>query len=147
MSVPLPAWRRERAAYPATVEIQTRYQDLDTLGHINNLAMGVILGEGRARFNFGMLSPQPDIAAGERWLIARVDTHYLAEAHFPDPVEVAVGVGRIGRTSWTIWSAAFQPGRCVALCDATVAVRDPHGAKMLPDALRAELERYRITAE
>ena len=127
-------------AYPHHVPVETRFQDLDPLGHINNVAMAALFEQARVRFNRQHLLPfgrheQPHV----RWLVARVDVNYLAEAHFPDPVDMASGIGRVGGSSWTMLSAGFQQGRCVALCD-TVIVYTANGAPAaLPDALRSTL--------
>jgi len=34
-----PEWRQERARYPHTCMIQTRYADEDRFGHVNNIAI------------------------------------------------------------------------------------------------------------
>eukprot|EP01037_Dinobryon_pediforme_P028908 gene28908-32358_t len=106
--------RLDPAAYPFTVTIQTRFQDLDVLGHINNVAMAALFESGRVRFNQAIkLHGWP----GQRWLVARVEINYLAEGHFPGDVEVATGIGEIGTRSWTLLSAAFQNGVGIATCD------------------------------
>ncbi len=131
-----PAWRTQSARYPHAQEVPTRFQDLDPLGHVNNVAMAAIFESGRVAFNRRFNWPR---GQGARVLIARVDLSYLAEAHFPAAVMVANGVGRVGRTSWTIFAAAFQEGACVALCDATLVVTGPEGARPLSDGFRWQL--------
>jgi acyl-CoA thioester hydrolase len=42
------------SAYPHSETIQTRFQDLDPLGHINNVAMAALFESGRVRFNQAM---------------------------------------------------------------------------------------------
>lgn len=138
------AWRSESAAYPYAFTVQTRFQDLDTLGHINNVAMAALFETGRVGFNHSMESRNLR-AKGERWLIARVDISYVAEGHFPDDVVVMTGVGDIGRSSWSLLSAAFQNGKCIATCDCTLVWTDANGGRPLPDEFRAELERNRVT--
>ncbi len=136
--------RLDPAAYPHTTSIETRFQDLDTLGHINNVAMAALFEAGRVRFNRQFLTRDEEFRAGEaaaglRWLIARVEINYLAEAHFPAPLEVTSAIGRVGRSSWDIAAAGFQSGTCVALCDATLVLTGPAGAMPIPDAFRARL--------
>lgn len=129
-------WRTERAAYPFGGVITTRFQDLDPLGHINNVAMAAIFENGRVRFNHS-LGLKTRANAGERWLIASVALDYLAEAHFPDDIEIASGIGCVGRTSWSILSAAFQNGACVATSEAVLVLTGPDGAIALPDEYRS----------
>jgi len=128
------SWQRDRTSYPFSTVTETRFQDLDPLGHINNVAMAALFENGRVRFNrnLGLERREP----GDRWLIASVAIDYVAEAHFPDPVEVLSGIGRIGTSSWDIYSAAFQGGVCVATCITTLVVTSKTGAKPISDPLR-----------
>ena len=137
-----PAWRTDAARYPHAQEVPTRFQDLDPLGHVNNVAMAAIFESGRVAFNRRFDWPRGE---GTRVLIARADISYLAEAHFPAPVTIANGVGRVGRSSWTMFAAGFQEGRCVALCDATLVYTGPDGSRPLPDDFRAQLEGALVT--
>lgn len=128
------SWQCDRTSYPFSTVTETRFQDLDPLGHINNVAMAALFENGRVRFNrnLGLERREP----GDRWLIASVAIDYVAEAHFPDPVEVLSGIGRIGTSSWDIYSAAFQGGVCVATCITTLVVTSKTGAKPISDPLR-----------
>ena len=133
--------RLNPGTYPHSETIQTRFQDLDPLGHINNVAMAALFESGRVRFNQSMR-----LAGwkGHRWLVARVEINYLAEGYVPADVEIASGIGEIGTRSWHILSAAFQHGAAIATCDTVVVMSGEHGATALPDDFRAELERYRV---
>lgn len=132
------SWQRDPVSYPFSTVTETRFQDLDPLGHINNVAMAALFENGRVRFNrnLGLERRQP----GERWLIAAVTIDYVAEAHFPDPVEVMSGISRVGTSSWDICSAAFQNGVCVATCVTTLVLTDKTGAQPIPAALRARYD-------
>ena len=136
MSKPEP-WRTDPAIYPFSSPTQTRFGDLDTLGHINNVSMAGLFENGRIMFNRSLgLAHIP----GERWLIANVSIAYMREAHFPKDVIIASGIGRIGTTSWMIASAAFQADQCVALCDTVVVYTEGHTAVPLPDEFKAAFE-------
>jgi acyl-CoA thioester hydrolase len=130
--------------YPYATSVETRFQDLDPLGHINNVAMAALFENGRVRFNRELLVERKRRVAGERWLIARVEVNYLAEGHFPDPITVTSGIGRIGTASWDIVSAAFQNGQCIGLCDTTIVRTNELGSAPISDAFRAELDGYRF---
>jgi acyl-CoA thioester hydrolase len=131
-------WRRSIEAYPFSVAIPTRWADLDMLGHINNVSMAGLFEEGRGRFNRSLELPRDRKTT--RWLIAAVAINYLAEAHHPHDVTIASGIGHVGTKSWTILSAAFQQGQCVATCDTTLVFTDETGAAPFPDAFRAKFE-------
>ena len=130
--------------YPYATSVETRFQDLDPLGHINNVAMAALFENGRVRFNRELLVERKRRVAGTRWLIARVEVNYLAEGHFPNPITVVSGIGRIGSSSWDIVSAAYQNGKCIGLCDTTIVCTDENGSKTIGDEFRAELEGYRF---
>lgn len=137
------SWRLERASYPFAVMTQTRFGDMDFLGHLNNVAYAALFENGRVRFN-RLLDERTRRAKGERWLVAAVVIAYLREGHFPDDVEIASGIGRIGSSSWVIEQAAFQKGQCIATCETTLVYQGAdRKAKPLSPSFRAELERHR----
>lgn len=137
------SWRLIPASYPFSAATQTRFGDMDFLGHLNNVAYAALFENGRVRFNRS-LEERKLRAKGERWLVASVAINYLREGHFPDDVEIASGIGRIGSSSWVIEQAAFQNGVCIATCDTTIVWQGVDGrAKPISEAYRAELETRR----
>jgi acyl-CoA thioester hydrolase len=138
MTRPAP-WRLDPAAYPLSEEIGTRYQDLDTNGHLNNVAFAALFESARVKVNRAT-RPQDARPANERSMVASVAIAYLAEGSFPDPVTVTSGIGRVGNSSFTIEQAMFQRGRCIATCDTVVVVRTDDQCKPLRPELRASLE-------
>lgn len=136
------SWQVDRANYPFSHVTETRFADLDLLGHINNVAMAGLFEHGRGMFNHSIEIQRR--APGQRWLIVRVEINYLAESFFPDPVEIASGIGRVGSSSWDIASAAFQNDQCVATCMTTIVLTDDNGPSLIPDGLRAEFDRLRV---
>jgi acyl-CoA thioester hydrolase len=163
--MPRPApWRLDAAAYPHRQAVQTRFQDLDVLGHLNNVAFAALFETGRTKFNrdaalwgrrsdqrhAGGMSPtgagsqsEPS-GRGRRAVVAHTEINYLAEGQYPDDVEVATGIGRIGGRSWEILAAMFQGGRCIATCDVTIVMDKDEDGGGLPDPFRAELTRWTV---
>jgi len=141
MSRPEP-WRRDAGAYPFAFDVQTRWADLDLLGHINNVSMAGLFEEGRGRFtsSLNLVRATRDV----RWLIAGVSINYLAEGHHPLPVTVASGIGHIGTRSWTVFSAAFQDDICIATCDTATVYTDKTGAMPIPEDYVAILSKWLI---
>ncbi len=134
-------WRLDPACYPHREAIQTRFRDLDPLGHINNVAMSALFESARVRFNRSMgLSGW----AGHRWLVARVEIDYLGESFFPDDVEICTGIGEIGNRSWHILALALQNGEPIAASDVVIVMSASGGLTALPDDFRAGLETYRV---
>jgi acyl-CoA thioester hydrolase len=132
------SWRLDPAVYPFSFDVATRWGDLDMLGHINNVSMAGLFEEGRGKFTHSLDMHRE--TKGVRWLIAGVEIAYLAEAHHPAPLTVASGIGRIATTSWSVLSAAFQGGKCVATCETTTVYTDANGAATVPEDYRRKLE-------
>ncbi len=133
------SWRLDAASYPVHLDLQTRFQDMDINGHLNNVAFAALFESGRVLLN-REIRPWADRPANERTMVAAVEINYLAEGNFPDPVLIATGIGRLGTSSWTIVQAMFQNGRCIATCDTVVVCRNDGEAKPLRAAMVAELE-------
>ena len=131
-------------SYPVTVTVEPRFQDLDPLGHINNVAMAGIFEAGRIKFNHLNGTAGLPRAPGDRLLIASLAINYIAEAHFPGLLHIASGIKRIGTASWEIASAAFQNDICVATCDCTLVYTDTQGARALRPEFVALLEKVRL---
>ena len=133
------SWRLNPASYPVCIELQTRFQDMDINGHLNNVAFAALFESGRVLLNRDV-RPLDARPANERTMVAAVEINYLAEGNFPDPVQIATGIGRLGTSSWTIVQAMFQNGCCIATCDTVVVCRTDGQAKPLRAAMVAELE-------
>jgi acyl-CoA thioester hydrolase len=136
------SWQLDPASYPFSHRTETRFADMDVLGHINNVSMAGLFEHGRGMFNHAIEVQRR--AAGQRWLIVSVSLDYIAEAHFPEHVDVASGIVRIGNSSWDIASAAFQGGECKATCITTIVLTDANGPTAINEDLRAEFERLTI---
>lgn len=99
----------ERNAYAVRQPIVTRWMDNDAYGHVNNViyyswfdtAVNAVLVEA------GLL----DITAGATiGLVVESGCRYQRPIAFPEPVEIGVRVGRIGRTSIRWELAVFTAG-------------------------------------
>ena len=136
-------WRLDPAAYPVAESFQTRFQDLDLNGHLNNVAFASLFESARVLLNRAV-RPWGDRPANERTMVAEVTIAYLAEGRFPGDVAIASGIGRIGTSSWTILQAMYQDGRPIATCDTVVVCRTDDAARPLRGELRSALEELLI---
>lgn len=141
--MPRPApWRLSPDSYPHSAAIQTRFQDLDVLGHLNNVAFAALFETGRTKFNH--TAELWNTVKARRSVVAQVEINYLAEGSYPEDVEIATGIGEIGGRSWQILSAMFQHDRCIATCDVVVVMdKDAAGAD-LPDAFRQRMGEWQV---
>lgn len=140
---PLPR-RLDPAAYPHLDTIQTRFQELDVLGHLNNVAFAALFETGRTRFNHAV--GLWNAVRARRSVVAQMEINYLAEGSYPEDIEIASGIGDIGGRSWQILAAMFQGGRCIATCDVTIVMDKDQDGEGLPDAFKARLGEWRVQA-
>lgn len=135
-----PAWRLDRAAYPVSTTIQTRYHDEDMLGHVNNIAVAAYYDEARSRFSHEVFR-KANVLKRVRIVTAASSVSYLGEVfHGDDGAEVVTGILRIGTASYDLGQAMFQRGRCVGICTTTFVQASKEGSSPLSPELRAALE-------
>lgn len=134
------SWRLDAASYPIHHTVNTRFQDLDPNGHLNNVAFAALFEHGRVRLNLDVRNPKAR-PEDERTMVVVVTINYLGEGHYPDDVTVCTGTGAIGNSSWEIVQAMFQNGRCIATCDNVIAARKGDGPLPHSEEMRAALAR------
>ena len=115
------------ARYPFSCSIATRFGDLDTNMHVNNVALVSMLEDSRVRFHAACGFNVP----GQDWtsMVASLAIEYLAQAHYPEPLQVHCAAASVGRTSYRIKQLVRQSGRAVAFAQGVlVCVREgqPH---------------------
>ena len=133
--------RRDPAAYPWRVELQTRFADLDVNFHLNNVAITRFFEETRIRFNWESITAGVPVER-PRYLVAHIAVDYLGEGRYPLPVLMTYAVGDIGRSSFRCAMAMFQAGACIALSDSVLVYRGDAGPAPLPALLKARLEAF-----
>ncbi len=131
-------------SYPLSVTVPSRFRDLDTLGHLNNVAIGSFYEEGRAELNRVCFPVEMRRKHAMRMLIADVHIQYLREAHYPGDLIVGAGIGHIGRTSYRIDLALFQKGECVGVCETVLVNTDGEKNAAIPEEGRVALEAVRV---
>lgn len=136
------AWQLDPASYPVSLVTQTRFQDIDPNRHLNNVAFATMFENARVRFNRA-LRPWADRPKNERSMVAAVTINYLREGSYPDDVEIASGVSKIGTSSYVIAQAMFQHGHCIATCDSVIVCRTDGEGKPLRQAVVDELEKMK----
>ncbi len=129
--------------YPFVSDVATRFQDLDLLGHINNVAMTGMFEE--ARYIFGQQAGFSEcLSPGSRIMVASVQVHFLSEAFHGDPVRFYIGVGYLGSSSWRLRALGRQGDKAVMIGDASIVHATSSGPAPLPSGLRTILEGLRM---
>lgn len=145
MKKPDPA-RLNPAVYPRTIEITTRFGDMDINHHLNNVAYARYFEEARVSFNRTLfLGPDghrlPELDAF-RVMVAAIQIAYLREGHYGPPVHIGIGISRVGNNSFEMAAAAFQDGTCIATHDAVIAAKATAGG--LPQVLKEKFKDWML---
>lgn len=111
------------ARYPFHCEIGSRFGDMDTNQHLNNVALASMFEDARVRFH--RASGYSQASTGASTMIASFAIEYMGQAFYPDPLTLYAAVEKMGRTSYTISQFAMQNNRPVAYAlSVVVCVRD-----------------------
>ena len=130
--------RLDLTSYPLLKLIPTRLSDVNAARHVSNTAIAGIYDD--ARYDVLMqVVPEGERSRGNRTVMAQTNLRYIEEIHHPDPLTVATGVSRIGRSSFELFQGLFSAGRCVGLCDTTYVYCDAAGPAAVDDAKRTTL--------
>lgn len=118
-----------------------RFQDVDRLGHVNNVAIAAYAESGRVEL---LESVAPDALEARDipyWVIARLEIQFRAQALYPGQIHIGNRVLRAGNTSLTLGQGMFAGERCVATTESVVVLVDPDTGRgtPLPEGVRAAL--------
>ncbi len=85
--------------FKSKTEISVRYDDLDTLGHVNNKIYLSYLEESRIKYMTDVLGFKKDSLAFDV-VVGRIDISYLSPLYLNDTVFVYTRISRIGEKSF-----------------------------------------------
>ena len=107
-----------------------RYGDMDTNGHVNNVAIAQFCEGGRVAFErAGDLQRDNPILGLS---LAKVTIEFRHEAHFPGIVRIGTRIVGFGRSSCRLVQGLFQDGRCIAVSEAVSVCFDTRARKAVP---------------
>lgn len=116
--------------FPYRLSDNVRFADLDPNQHVNNAVYASYFETSRVMLVKDVgngLMP-----AGYSWVLVRLDIHFRAELHWPNPIEFGLGVIKLGRTSAAYSQVVFSNGRCIASAVATTVMVDHQSRKPSP---------------
>ena len=123
-----------KANYPVVRALETMFSDMDIHRHVNNVAIARFFEEGHSALHRAIGNRCPGELA--EVALAGFEVHYLREVSYPGPVEVAIGTGRVGTSSFEVVAALFQNGECAALSWATQIRRNAARTASQPLTMR-----------
>lgn len=128
----------DRSAFPHWTSEKIRFQDIDRLGHVNNVAITIYAESGRVEFLDAVMPAALTAGNAPSWVIARLDVQFRAQSHYPGTVDIGTRVLRIGNSSITLVQGLFVGERCIATTESVVVLVDPDTGRgtTLPDEVR-----------
>ena len=136
-----------RGVYPVWREIATRWSDNDAYGHVNNAVhySWFDTAVNAWLIDNGLL----DIARGDPiGLVVETGCRYAGALTYPEPVEIGLGVERLGGSSVTYRLGVFARGAADAAAEGhfthVYVGRESRRPVALPEAWRTRLEAIRL---
>lgn len=131
--------------YPHTIEVTSRFGDVDPQQHLNNARLIEFYQEARISF-YHRLRVEHGYRRDprSRTLVAHFSVDYLGEVDYPGLVTMRLGVIHIGRSSHTTLSAMFTADRCAGLATAVLVYGIEGASTPIPDDLRELLGKYSL---
>lgn len=131
----------DRRIYPHWSQDHVRFQDLDRLGHVNNIAFCVYAETGRVRFAEDFWPGSTD-GSGIGWTIVRLEVDFRQQGHYPATVDIGSGLTRLGTSSATLVQGIFLGDRCIGTISSVVVWTDVQVGKALPlpEEMRAKAQ-------
>jgi acyl-CoA thioester hydrolase len=119
-----------------------RFGDVDSNGHINNVAFLVLFENARVAYIVEHLKFMR--ARGLSTVVAHLDIDFRRQMFYPGTVRAGARLIEVRRSSFVLGQAIFdQAGRCAAAGHAVIVAYDPASGRgqPIPDDVRRELVR------
>lgn len=128
--------------YPHRFDVQVRFQDLDPLGHVNNVALAALFEDVRVRAvdTLDLWRFQKSM----RFVSASVELAYLKEVSRDHPLIFYFGIGYIGSKSWREHALGVQEESVAFVGSATHVLSDKTGPCTLSSELIETLSTARL---
>lgn len=118
-----------------------RFQDIDRLDHVNNVALAAYAESGRVEFLESLVPDMLRQHGAPFWVIAQLNIRFLAQSRYPGRVRIGTCVLRIGNSSVTLGQGMFTDETCIATAESVVVLVDPETGRgsELPGNVHAAL--------
>ena len=143
MAKPDPA-QLDPERYPFHCTLATRYGDVDTNRHVNNVALAGMLEDARVRYHHASGFHASMVGMGA--MMGSLTIEFLGQAYYPAPLDFHEGAVALGRTSFQFQQLVMQEGRVVALASSVMICVADGRPVALPDAFRQSVQAWMITA-
>lgn len=132
------------------IELDTRWSDLDALGHVNNTRFFTFDESARLDYFADLMRDDPTFWKQSGLILASIAADFLAQLHHPSRLKVGFRIARMGRSSMNSLAAVFVDGKAVGVMRGVIVWFDYANQKPLPipEAVRAKIRaRERVAPE
>ncbi len=133
------------SAFPVVIALPVQWGDQDSMGHVNNVVF--FRWCESARIEYFRRVGMPDKRAGGQgdFILASLKCDFRRQVNYPDTIQVAARISRIGRSSMTMEHVVFSEAQqaVVAEADSTMVSFDYATGKSqpVPEEARAAISR------
>jgi acyl-CoA thioester hydrolase len=137
-------WRLNPSNYLHEFDLRAMFGDMDSFGHLNNVALARMLEEGRVSLTTTVAGTRyfAESEPAFKLFLANLAIDYVNQGEYPGTVKVASAITKVGRSAIHQAGALFQNGQCVALAQSVLVHIASGKPAAMSDALRLRLAQY-----
>ncbi|MGB9931100.1 acyl-CoA thioesterase [Haloarcula amylolytica] len=135
-------------SFEYTTEVEVRYADIDTYGHVNNATYATYFEEARIDYLYDVVGAGEallsDSESGVGIVIANLEVDYSKPVRIDDAVAVAVRVPRLGEKSFPFEYEVRTDDGVAATGETTVVTydRDAESSRSIPEDWRDAITQF-----
>lgn len=132
------------------ITIETRWSDLDALGHVNNTRFFTFDESARLDYFGELMRSDAEFWKSRGLILARLECDFIAQLRHPSTVRIGFRIARLGRSSMNTLAGMFVDGQLVAVTRGVVVWFDytRQKAQPIPEDVRTMIRsRERIPPE
>ncbi|GCF14284.1 thioesterase [Haloarcula mannanilytica] len=135
-------------SFEYTTEVEVRYTDIDTYGHVNNATYATYFEEARIDYLEDVVGSDDALLSGSESgtgiVIANLEVDYLQPVQISDTVAVAVRVPRLGEKSFPFEYEVRTDDGVAATGETTVVTydRDTESSRSIPEDWRKKIAQF-----
>jgi len=135
-------------SFEYTTEVEVRYTDIDTYGHVNNATYATYFEEARIDYLEDVVDSDDALLSGSESgtgiVIANLEIDFVQPVHIGDTVVVAVRVPRLGEKSFPFEYEVRTDDGVAATGETTVVTydRDTESSRPIPEEWRDAITQF-----
>jgi acyl-CoA thioester hydrolase len=135
-------------SFEYTTEVEVRYTDIDTYGHVNNATYATYFEEARIDYLEDVVDSDDALLSGSESgtgiVIANLEIDFVQPVHIGDAVVVAVRVPRLGEKSFPFEYEVRTDDGVAATGETTVVTydRDTESSRSIPEEWREAITQF-----